>query len=78
MSSEVAGLTLGAEDACELLELLEFLATWMDVTDRRIDLELLRFTGSMSYNLNDLLANLGRFVSLLGGDGNRFMDGADR
>jgi hypothetical protein len=78
MSAEVAPVTLRAEDAVELAELLEFLATWLDTTDRRIDLELLRFTGSMAYNLNDLLADLARFAFLLGGDGERFVHGADQ
>lgn len=78
MSTELAPVTLRADDAVELAELLEFLATWLDATDRRIDLELLRFTGSMAYNLNELLADLARFVSLLGGDAERFVHGEDQ
>jgi hypothetical protein len=78
MSGDVAPVTLRAEDAWELAELLEFLAAWLDTTDRRIDLELLRFCGSTAYNLNDLLADLTRFASLLGGDGERFPHGTDQ
>ncbi len=78
MSADVAPVTLRAEDAFELAEMLEFLGTWLDTTDRRIDLELLRFTGSPAYNLNDLLADLARFAFLLGGDGSRFVHGAEQ
>jgi hypothetical protein len=77
MSAPISQVTLDADDAVELAEMLEFLIAWLDATDRRVDLELLRFTNA-SYHLNDLLADLARFVFLLGGDGSRFVHGADR
>jgi hypothetical protein len=77
MSSDVAPVTLRADDAVELAEMLEFLIAWLDATDQRLDLELLRFTVG-GYHLNDLLADLARFAFLLGGDGDRFVHGADR
>jgi hypothetical protein len=77
MSGDVAPVTLRADDAVELAEMLEFLIAWLDTTDQRLDLELLRFTVG-GYHLSDLLADLARFAFLLGGDGDRFVHGADR
>lgn len=77
MSADVAPVTLRADDAIELAELLEFLIAWLDNTDQRLDLELLRFTVG-GYCLNDLVADLARFVSLLGGDGEHLVQGANR
>lgn len=77
MTGDVAPITLRAEDAVELAEMLEFLIAWLDATDQRLDLELLRFTVG-GYHLNDLLADLTRFAFLLGGDGDRFVHGTQQ
>lgn len=77
MSRDVAPVTLRADDAVELAEMLEFLIAWLDATDQRLDLELLRHTVG-GYHLDDLLADLARFAFLLGGAGDRFVHGADR
>lgn len=77
MTIDAAPVTLRADDAVELAEMLEFLIAWLDNTDQRLDLELLRFTIG-GYYLNDLLADLARFVFLLGGDGEHFVHGANR
>jgi hypothetical protein len=75
MSGELAPVTLRADDAIELAEMLEFLIAWLDATDQRLDLELLRHTVG-SYHRDELLADLARFAFLLGGAGDRFLDGA--
>jgi hypothetical protein len=77
MTVDAAAVTLRADDAVELAEMLEFLIAWLDTTDQRLDLELLRFTIG-GYYLNDLLADLARFAFLLGGDGEHFVHGANR
>jgi hypothetical protein len=76
MSADVAPVTLRADDAVELAEMLDFLIAWLDATDQRVDLELLRFTTG-GYHLNDLLADLARFSFLLGGDGYRYLEEDD-
>lgn len=77
MNADGAPVTLRADDAIELAEMLEFLIAWLDNTDQRLDLELLRFTVG-GYRLNDLLDDLARFVFLLGGDGEHLVPGANR
>lgn len=77
MNVDAAAVTLRADDAVELAEMLEFLIAWLDNTDQRLDLELLRFTVG-GYYLNDLLADLARFAFLVGGDGERLVHGANR
>lgn len=77
MNADTAPVTLRADDAIELAEMLEFLAAWLDNTDQRLDLELLRFTVG-GYYLDDLLADLARFVVLLGGDGEHLVQGTNR
>lgn len=80
MSGEVADWTLPGEAAWELGELLEFLCDWIDF-DRRdhndsLARSLQRFT--TYYDIDELRADLARFSFLLGGDGARFIFGADR
>jgi hypothetical protein len=77
MSRDVVPVTLRADDAVELAEMLEFLIAWLDATDQRLDLDLLRHTVG-GYHLDELLADLARFAFLLGGDADRFVHGADR
>ena len=63
-------LSLGAEDAVELAELLEFLHDWIDYSSDALAEWLSRFTG-VGYELTELAADLARFAFLLGGDGER-------
>jgi hypothetical protein len=77
MSGDVAPVTLRAEDAWELAELLEFLGDWLNHRDQRLTRELHLFTG-YGYDPDELRADLARFAFLLGGDGDRFVHGADR
>jgi hypothetical protein len=72
--SELAPVTLQPDDAVELAEMLEFLIAWLDATDQRLDLELLRHTVG-GYHFDELLADLARFAFLLGGAGDRLLDG---
>lgn len=74
--SPAAGtVRLDAGDAAELIEMLSFLADWLDDSDSA-DLagSLRRFT-SGGYSLADLQADLARFTFLLGDDGERFFNG---
>jgi hypothetical protein len=60
-------------DAFELSELLEFLADWLGHDPAAVlDTSLGRFTND-GYNLDELRADLARFVFLLGGPGERFV-----
>ena len=65
------------EDVFELGEMLEFLHDWIDYAPDALDEWLARFTGG-GYSLDELRADLARFVFLLGGDDSRFVHGADR
>lgn len=70
--------SLRDEDAVELAELFEFLHDWLaSHHDKRIARELNLFSG-YGYDVDELRADLARFAFLLGGDGERFVHGADR
>ncbi len=81
MSGDVADFTLPGEAAWELGELLEFLYDWITFDHERchdlLDRSLKQFTAS-GYTLEELRADLARFSFLLGGDGERFVFGAER
>lgn len=66
-------------DAAELIEILSFLADWLDDSDSSADFagSLRRFT-SGGYSLADLQADLARFTFLLGDDGERFFNGSEQ
>ena len=64
-------VSLNAEDAVELGELLEFLHDWSDYAPDSLAEWLLRFTGGAGYHISKLRADLARFAFLLGGDGER-------
>lgn len=65
------------DEVVELAEMLEFLHDWVDSAPHALGESLARFTGG-GYTLDELRADLGRFVFLLGGDGGRLVHGGDR
>lgn len=65
------------DDVVELTEMLEFLHDWIDSAPDALGEWLARFTGG-GYTLDELRADLGRFVFLLGGDGGRLVHRGDR
>jgi hypothetical protein len=71
------GVTLNPLDAVELGEMLEFVHDWLGSDRPRAGDSLGRFTAG-GYTLDELRADLARFAFLLGGDGDRFVHGADR
>ncbi len=56
-----------AGDATELAEMLQFLTGWLARDPGRLGASLEEFTGHPAYGLQDLRADLERFVFLLGG-----------
>jgi hypothetical protein len=76
MSAEVAPVTLAAEDAMELAELLEFLGEWIKADPAGVGEVFNRFTDGL-YDVEELGGDLARFAFLLGGDGERFVSGAE-
>lgn len=64
-------------EAFELAELLEFLTDWLDYHYKRAGHELNLFSG-YGYDIDELRADIARFTFLLGGDGTRYLHGADR
>jgi hypothetical protein len=75
MNHDVAPITLAAEDAIELAELLEFLHDMLEYSPGAIlDARLHRLTGG-AYTLDELRADLARFAFLLGGSGELFLNG---
>lgn len=69
--------TLRDDDIVELRETLEFLADWIDYTPDTLGECLAAFTGG-GYTLDELRADLARFVFLIGGPGDRFVLGDPR
>lgn len=64
-------IRLNAGDAVELVEMLTFLADWLDGADTAEHAgSLRRFTGG-GYSLADLQADIARFTFLLGDNGER-------
>ena len=76
MSSD-ALVGLRAEHAIELCELLGFLGDWLDDACDVVADSVTGFCGG-GYRVEELRADLARFVFLLGGDGERFVLGGDR
>ena len=58
---------LDVTDAAELAEMLHFLGQWLDRDPVRLAVSLEQFVGHPAYGLQDLRADLERFVFLLGG-----------
>lgn len=71
-----AELSLRDLDALELGELLEFLRDFLTVEANTISPALERFADG--YPLDELQADLARFVFLLGGDPTAFIEGDHR
>lgn len=77
MSLGVAPVCLRADDAIELVELLEFIGSWLGCASEVVTDALAGFCGA-GYTVEELRADVARFVFLLGGDGERFVFGDDR
>jgi hypothetical protein len=60
-------LSLAAEDAMELGQLLQFLDDWLATGHGPVSESLTRFVGCGSYDLESLRHDLARFTFLLGG-----------
>ena len=60
-------INLDLSDAIELAELLTFLADWISSSQRQtLTNSLIAFVGHRGYHVDQLAANLHRFVFLLG------------
>jgi hypothetical protein len=66
MSPDVSPVYLGAEEAIELAEMLEFLGDWLDHAPRALGDALDSFCGP-GYALGELRTDLARFAFLLDG-----------
>jgi len=58
---------LGAVDAAELAEMLQFLSEWLARDPGRLGASLAEFVGHPAYGLAQLRGDLEQFVFLLGG-----------
>jgi hypothetical protein len=63
----MTGVTLNANDAAELAEMLQFLGDWLKRDPGRLGASLEDFVGHPAYNTSQLRDDLDRFVFLLGG-----------
>jgi hypothetical protein len=63
----MTGVTLNANDAAELAEMLQFLADWLQRDPGRLGASLEDFVGHPAYNTSQLRADLDKFIFLLGG-----------
>ncbi|MFL6122121.1 hypothetical protein [Actinophytocola sp.] len=61
-------MNLDTGDAVELTELLQFLHDWLAADHNRLGESLNGFVGSRAYDVDQLRADLNRFVFLLGGN----------
>ena len=69
---------LGAEDAVELAELLEFMADWIEHNSHRADRALIPLVSWFSgYDAAGLRADLARFAFALGGSNPALVYGPD-
>jgi hypothetical protein len=69
-----AEVRLRDDDVLELTEMLAFLHDWIDYAPDALGEWLARFTGS-GYTLDELRADLARFVFVLGGPSDQFVLG---
>ena len=68
-------ITIRADHAAELAEMLTFIADWTAADRERLTASLEAFLGSAAYNIAELHADLQRFAFLLGGsDGQAILD----
>jgi hypothetical protein len=63
----MTGVTLNANDAAELAEMLQFLADWLKRDPGRLAASLEDFVGHPAYNTRQLREDLDRFIFLFGG-----------
>lgn len=77
MTGDVAPVILPADDALELIEILEFLGDFFAAEPGVLGASLARFTGGLP-DLDELRGDLARFAFVLGGDGEQFVFGAAR
>ena len=63
----MTAVTLNANDAAELAEMLQFLADWLQRDAGRLGASLEDFVGHPAYNTSQLREDLDRFTFLLGG-----------
>ena len=70
MNADLAPVTLHAEDAVELREMLEFLHDWL--RDHRLAASYHQFTFGL-LTVDELRADLARFAFMLGGDGHHLL-----
>lgn len=77
MSAEAAPVSLAADDAIELAELLEFLGEWIEADPAGVGEAFNRFTAGL-YDVCELRGDLARFAFLLGGDAEPFVSGTER
>jgi hypothetical protein len=63
----MAAVTLNANDAAELAEMLQFLADWLNRDPGRLGASLEDFVGHPAYNTCQRREDLDRFIFLLGG-----------
>jgi hypothetical protein len=63
----MAAVTLNANDAAELAEMLQFLTDWLNRDPSRLGASLEDFVGHPAYNTCQLREDLDRFIFLLGG-----------
>jgi len=76
MSNDVAPVTLRADDAVELGEVLEFIVDWFHQHRDELHTSYHRFTCGL-LTLDELSFDLARFAFLVGGDGHRYIHGPD-
>lgn len=62
-------ISIDPADATELIGMLELISGWMCAHHHRLAPALAAYIGSDAYNLDDLRDDIGRFIFLLGGDG---------
>ena len=62
----------------ELAEMLQFVGQWLDRDPARLAASLEQFVGHPAYGLQDLRADLERFVFLFGGSGSPSWRGIQR
>ena len=76
--SATTSVRLPAGDAWELAELLGFVADFLAKAEGPLLRADFAAHSAGAYQLNELRADLARFAFLLGGDGDRFIDGDDQ
>ena len=74
----MAAVTLNANDAAELAEMLQFLADWLNRDPSRLGASLEDFVGHPACNTCQLREDLDRFIFLLGGSDGESLFGPPR